>query len=103
MKELTGYPSIDNIHNREYSFSSKHPFIPNMSIYNAINYLGNRITYEELLNINIIYNKFLLERYLYKANFKKVKYIKSIKQIYKNKINFINNVNEIKVLEKIFK
>mgnify|MGYP004678069329 FL=1 len=60
-------------------------------------------TYEELLNINIIYNKFLLERYLYKANFKKVKYIKSIKQIYKNKINFINNVNEIKVLEKIFK
>ena len=60
-------------------------------------------TYEELLNINIIYNKFLLERYLYKPNFKKVKYIKSIKQIYKNRINFINNSNEIKVLEKIFK
>ena len=56
-----------------------------------------------LLNINIIYNKFLLERYLYKPNFKKVKYIKSIKQIYKNRINFINNSNEIKVLEKIFK
>lgn len=60
-------------------------------------------TYEELLNINIIYNKFLLERYLYKPNFKKVKYIKSIRQIYKNRINFINNSNEIKVLEKNFK
>lgn len=60
-------------------------------------------TYEELLNINIIYNKFLLERYLYKPDFKKVKYIKSISQFYKNKINFINNVNEIKVLEKLFK
>ena len=57
----------------------------------------------ESLNIKIIYNKFLLERYLYKPNFKKVKYIKSIKQIYKNRINFINNSNEIKVLEKIFK
>ena len=60
-------------------------------------------TYEELLNINIIFNKFMLERYLYKPDFKKVKYIKSISQFYKNRINFINNSNEIKVLEKIFK
>lgn len=60
-------------------------------------------TYEELLNINIIFNKFMLERYLYKPDFKKVKYIKSISQIHKNGINFINNVNEIKVLEKLFK
>ena len=41
MKKLTGYPSIDNIHNSDYSFFSRNPIIPNMSIYNTINLISN--------------------------------------------------------------
>lgn len=41
MKKLTGYPSIDNIHNGDYSFFSRNPIIPNMSIYNTINLISN--------------------------------------------------------------
>ena len=40
MKKLTGYPSIDNIHNSDYSFFSRNPIIPNMSIYNTINLIS---------------------------------------------------------------
>ena len=35
-KELTGYPSIDKPQNNGYSFSARHPVIPNMSVYNSI-------------------------------------------------------------------
>ena len=34
---FTGYPSIDNIHNKDYSFFDRNPIIPDMSIYNTIN------------------------------------------------------------------
>ena len=40
MKKLTDYPSIDNIHNSDYSFFSRNPIIPNMSIYNTINLIS---------------------------------------------------------------
>ena len=43
MKKLTGYPSIDIIHNSDYSFFSRNPIIPNMSIYNTINLISNFI------------------------------------------------------------
>lgn len=59
------------------------------------------MSYEELLSINFIYNKFLLERYLYKYNYKKIKYVSSVNKIYKNRLNFINNVSEEKILKKI--
>ena len=36
MKNLTGYPSIDKPQNNGYSFTAKHPIIPNMSVYNSI-------------------------------------------------------------------
>lgn len=29
---FTGYPSIDNIHNKDYSFFDRNPIIPDMSI-----------------------------------------------------------------------
>ena len=34
--QMTGYASIDKPQNKGYSFSAKHPIIPNMSVYNSI-------------------------------------------------------------------
>jgi len=59
-------------------------------------------TYQEILEHNFIFNKFLLERYLTKSSMKKIKNVKSIKNIFKNKYNFINNENEDKYLAKLF-
>ena len=59
-------------------------------------------TYEEILNHNYIFNKFLLERYLAKTNNYKIKYIKSINNIYKNRFNFIKNESESRFLAKLF-
>ena len=59
-------------------------------------------TYTEILEHSFIFNKFLLERYLYKINYKKIKNIKNLKRMYKNKYNFINNESEEKFLAKIF-
>ena len=50
MKELTGYPSIDNVHNSDYSFFSRNPMIPNMSIYNAINLISSFYRKEEAID-----------------------------------------------------
>ena len=59
-------------------------------------------TYTEILEHSFIFNKFLLERYLYKINYKKTKNVTNIKMIYKNKYNFINNESEDRFLAKIF-
>ena len=59
-------------------------------------------TYEEILNHNYIFNRFLLERYLITNQNKKIKNITSIKNIYKNNYNFINNVSEVRILAKLF-
>lgn len=74
MKKLTGYPSIDNIHNSDYSFFSRNPIIPNMSIYNTINLISNfyrkeeaidcldlRVNYDEMLKDVITLSKTLKE------------------------------------------
>ena len=74
MKKLTGYPSIDNIHNSDYSFFSRNPIIPNMSIYNTINLISNfyrkeeaidcldlRVNYGEMLKDAITLSKTLKE------------------------------------------
>ena len=50
MKELTNYPSIDNIHEKDYSYFERHPIIPNMSIYNVINLLSKFYKNEEAIN-----------------------------------------------------
>lgn len=50
MKELTNYPSIDNIHDKDYSYFERHPIIPNMSIYNVINLLSKFYKNEEAIN-----------------------------------------------------
>ena len=74
MKKLTGYPSIDNIHNGDYSFFSRNPIIPNMSIYNTINLISNfyrkeeaidcldlRVNYDEMIKDAITLSKTLKE------------------------------------------
>ena len=40
-QKFTGYTSIDKPQNNGYSFQAKHPIIPNMSIYNAIQLLSS--------------------------------------------------------------
>ena len=52
---------------------------------------------------NYIFNSFLLERYLYNIEHKRVKRVRSIKNIYKNYYNFINNIRERDVLAIKFK
>ena len=62
MKELTGYPSIDNIHNRDYNYLERNPIIPNMSIYNSINLISNCYRKEEAidcLELNASYDEML--------------------------------------------
>lgn len=59
----SGYPSIDKTHDKQYKYSQRHPFIPNMSIFdaislmsigyrrkNALNCFGLTLTYQELLD-----------------------------------------------------
>ena len=74
---------------------------PSLDLLNII-ILSFYKTYEELLNIKIIYYKFLLERYLERPNFKKIKYVHNIDQIFKNRLNFIGNIKEITLLTKKF-
>lgn len=38
--KLTGYPSKDRLHYRGTTFAERHPFIPGVSISNAIDYLN---------------------------------------------------------------
>lgn len=40
--KLTGYPSIDKLHDKGWSFSDRHPVIPDVSIYNALKLLSGR-------------------------------------------------------------
>ena len=52
MKKETGYPSIDKIHDKEFSYFKRNPIIPNTNIYNLI-YLLNifnmkKVSYDEI-------------------------------------------------------
>lgn len=60
-------------------------------------------TLKLIRNHNYIFNSFLLERYLYNIEHKRVKRVRSIKNIYKNYYNFINNIRERDVLVAKFK
>ena len=56
----------------------------------------------EINNIKYKYNKFLLERYLYKHNFKKIKIINNINKFKRDNTHIINNVFESDFLNKLF-
>lgn len=49
-----------------------------------------------------IYNKFLLERYLYNIKYPKIKIINNYNKMYKNKSHIIQNTKESEYLKKIF-
>lgn len=56
----------------------------------------------EYKNIDIKYNKFLLERYLNDYHFNKIRYINNINYFKRDYIHFINNVYEKKYLSILF-
>lgn len=58
---------------------------------------------DENKNLNNIYNKFLLERYLYNFNFKKYICINNINKLKKDKYHYINNIDEKVYLNRYFK
>ena len=57
----------------------------------------------ELINFKNIMNKFLLERFYYDFNFKKIKYIKSIFSMYRDKRHIINNDGIMKTEKEILR
>lgn len=71
---LTGYPSIDKTHLDGTGFFDRNPIIPNLSLFNtfkfmskqfkdkyALDSLGARLTYKDLINQSIIVSKALKE------------------------------------------
>ena len=56
----------------------------------------------EINNIKYKYNKFLLERYLKKYNFKKIKKINGINKFKRDNYHIVNNMLENKYLSKLF-
>ncbi len=67
-----------------YNFNYTTILIISIIIHNIIKYYQNT---------NYLFSKFLLERYLYKFNFKKVKNIKKITNMYKDKYHIIKGNN----------
>lgn len=53
-------------------------------------------------DINIIYNKFLLERYLYNFNFKKIIEVKNINKLKKDRKHIISGIDEKEYLNMYF-
>lgn len=72
---FTGYPSIDNIHNKDYSFFDRNPIIPDMSIYNTISMLSTFYRKEEAidcLDLNVNYNEMINDTVLLSKTFKEL-------------------------------
>lgn len=58
--------------------------------------------YRFVWELDYLYNRFLLERYLYKIKYRRVSIIKDKNNMYKNRSHIINNKKEVEVLEKMF-
>ena len=72
---FTGYPSIDNIHNKDYSFFDINSIIPDMSIYNTINMLSTFYRKEEAidcLDLNVNYDEMINDTVLLSKTFKEL-------------------------------
>lgn len=73
--KFTGYPSIDNIHNKDYSFFDRNPIIPDMSIYNTINMLSTFYRKEEAidcLDLNVNYDEMINDTVLLSKTFREL-------------------------------
>lgn len=55
------------------------------------------------INLNYLFNLFILERIMYKFNFKILKKINNINHMYKGRIHTINNIKEKEYLINIYK
>ena len=58
-KELTGYPSIDKTHEKNWKFSDRHPMIPGVSVYNAFNLMTKEFDYKyavDCLDLKVKYS-----------------------------------------------
>ena len=77
----TGYPSIDKTHMKNEKIFYRHPFIPNMSVSNALDFmsiayrkevaidcLGLNATYDEMLNSSLIMARAFMELGLKKGD-----------------------------------
>lgn len=77
----------------------------NLFLILALIFLINKVI-NEFINIKYIFNKFLLERYLYHIQYSKVKKVTNIKQFYREKTHLIKNNNkyikENEILNKMF-
>lgn len=72
---FTCYPSIDNIHNKDYSFFDRNSIIPDMSIYNTINMLSTFYRKEEAidcLDLNVNYDEMINDTVLLSKTFKEL-------------------------------
>ena len=114
---LDGSKIINIIFNKFFSFQFSHKLSIILSILLIINFifiyknnlflilsfifLIKNIIYE-IKNHKYIIKKFLLERYIYYFNFKKIKKIKKIKQMKRDYNHIINNKKERKILSKLF-
>lgn len=81
--------------------------IYNLNIYNVNITTITLVIISKLIiyikNYKYEYNKFLLERLIYKIKFKKNKKIKNIKYLYKDNYHYINNIEENIYLKKYYK
>lgn len=77
----------------------------NYSLYMIIILLGYNIIYF-YRNISYLFNRFLLERYLYGNRYNSIKIIDNVDNLYRNKLNYIKYnkklIKEDKILEKMF-
>ena len=58
--------------------------------------------YKFIGELDYLYNRFLLERYLYRIRYKRISVIKNKRNMYKNRSHIINNKKEEEVLKKMF-
>ena len=58
--------------------------------------------YKFVRELDYLYNRFLLERYLYNIKYRRVSVIKNKNNMFKNRSHIINNKKEAEVLKKMF-
>ncbi|MEG1506182.1 MAG: class I adenylate-forming enzyme family protein [Bacilli bacterium] len=70
MKDITGYPSVDKTHEKGETFLKKHPFIPSISVFNAVKLINGMykndcavscmdlsLSYDEIINMSVTISK----------------------------------------------
>ena len=82
--------------------SSINIFITYNYTYIIILFILSYDIYKFIRELDYLYNRFLLERYLYNIKYKKISIIKNKNNMFKNRSHIINNKKEELVLKKMF-